>query len=115
MIKQFILGDVVQLDVAFSENHREQKSRWGIVLQQDGALIQVVWASTQKVDAANPLPGEFCVTREEEMRAMGHTKPCRYSFPRGGVVVVRADAVKRLVGKTPASVMDRLVRAARAY
>ena len=104
---------VVKLWVCFAEDRDQGKDRWAIVLQQDGAQVQLLWASTQQVCPSAVQPWEFCVTDSKEMATMGHTKPARYSFRRGGVIVVKATDINEVVGTAPKSVVDRLVRAAR--
>ena len=110
MLNQF---DVVQVEVTFSEDTSRGKVRPAVVLQQDGELVQLIWATTKEVDRSAPQPWEFCVTSGQEMTAMGHTKAARYSFRRGGVIVVRASEVREVIGHCPSGVVDRLVRAAR--
>lgn len=105
--------DVVTVSVSFAEDRTQQKIRRAIVIQQDGDLVQLIWASTQQVDASAPRPGEFCVVDKKEMTAMGHTKPVRYSFCRGGVIVTRVDEIIEVVGHAPKSVISRMVTAAR--
>jgi hypothetical protein len=83
------------------------------VVQQDGELVQLVWATSQQVDASAPQAWEFCVTDTKEMRSMGHTKASRYSFRRGGVIVVKASEITKVVGHAPKSVIERFVRAVR--
>lgn len=104
---------VVLVWVAFAEDHTKGKTRPAIVLQKEGELLQLIWATSQHVSQSCAQPWEFCVTDEREMKVMGHTKPARYSFRRGGVIVVKAQDIKRVTGYAPKSVLTRLVHAAR--
>lgn len=109
----FQLFDVVTVSVTFNEDRTQSKIRPAIVLQVDGELVQLIWATTQSVCDSGAKPWEFCITDPAEMRQMGHTKPARYDFRRGGVIVVRKSEVLEMIGKCPKSVQSRLVRAAR--
>lgn len=109
----FAIGDVVRVSVSFSEDRHASKLRRAIVLQQEGSLVQLLWATTQEVDASAPRAWEFCVTEKAEMAAMGHNKPARYTFRRGGVIVVKDVDIQAKVGECPKSVICRLARAAR--
>lgn len=105
--------DVVLVSVSFAEDRSQQKVRRAIVVQLDGELVQLIWASTQQVDASAPRAWEFCVTDPKEMKVMGHNKPARYSFRRGGIIVTRREEIIEVVGHAPKSVVSRLITAAR--
>jgi hypothetical protein len=112
-MEQFEQFDVVLVSVSFAEDRTQTKTRRCIVLQQDGELVQLIWASSREVDASSPRAWEFCVADRHELAAMGHTKPARYSFRRGGVIVTRREEIIKKVGHAPKSVISRLVAAAR--
>lgn len=109
----FNMFDVVTVPVTFSEDRTKSKIRRAIILQVDGELVQLLWASTQNVNASGELPWEFCISDPVEMQAMGHTKAAKYDFRRGGVIVVRKSDILKVVGQCPKSVQSRLVRASR--
>ena len=105
-------GEVVLVEVSFAEDHTMVKTRPAIVLQQDGEQVQLIWATSKGAEQCTAA-WEFCVQDPSEMAAMGHTKRARYTFRRGGVIVVRADSIKDKIGICPTSVIGRLVKAAR--
>ena len=109
----FQLFDGVTVPVTFNEDRTQSKTGPAIVLQVDGELVQLIWATTQSVCASGSKPWEFCITDPAEMRQMGHTKAARYDFRRGGVIVVNKSEILDTIGKCPKSVQGRLVRAAR--
>ncbi len=110
-MQQYKFGEVILCKVPFAEVEGE-KTRPVMVLDENEHQVRVVYASSQKVDGI-PRRGEFHITDKAEMAAMGHTKPARYSFDRGGELwVPKSEIIKRL-GQTPQTVLVRAFRAAK--